>query len=345
MSVTGNGDAKGFVEMHVGYKKVAKARSWICVTQWKRRRNVAKAARVATGYRERRREKKSLSKERCDKRRRSEIRDKNREEKSGPRFAGCDGGARSGLSHVDFGVKATIQSVDEASAEKNKGWLQMRSNSIGELIIQGHRLKWPEVKEEKERERRVPSFWEVGRPRSHFSSSDSARTWPFSEIGLFVSLFLFFFLLQSHLRCTNYFLDYSNALSWSPHLIISPDQARDMEYLISPFENSLGNIGSPSLSRELLFLVSHSRSSLRSFLLDIWDWMTTYILGVSMAYYQVLADCIHPNKYCWMESPAVAASLKSHQGVLFLRLFQCPLFVFVFLLKFHFGWRSGWILH
>lgn len=28
--------------------------------------------------------------------------DGSREEKSGPRFAGCDGGARSGLSHVDF---------------------------------------------------------------------------------------------------------------------------------------------------------------------------------------------------------------------------------------------------
>lgn len=26
-----------------------------------------------------------------------------------------------GLSHVDFGVKATIQSVDQASAEKNTG--------------------------------------------------------------------------------------------------------------------------------------------------------------------------------------------------------------------------------
>lgn len=33
MPVTGNRDAKGFVEMHVGYKKVAKARSCIRVTQ------------------------------------------------------------------------------------------------------------------------------------------------------------------------------------------------------------------------------------------------------------------------------------------------------------------------
>lgn len=48
--------------------------------------------------------------------------DEGREEKSGPRFAGCNGGAKSGLSHVDFGVKATIQSADEASARgKKKG--------------------------------------------------------------------------------------------------------------------------------------------------------------------------------------------------------------------------------
>lgn len=33
MSVTGNRDAKGFIEMHVGYKTVAKARSCIRVTQ------------------------------------------------------------------------------------------------------------------------------------------------------------------------------------------------------------------------------------------------------------------------------------------------------------------------
>lgn len=70
MSVTGNRDAKGFVEMHVGYKKVAKARSCIRVTQCKRRWNVAKAARVATGCRGK---KKGLSQERCDKRRRAEM--------------------------------------------------------------------------------------------------------------------------------------------------------------------------------------------------------------------------------------------------------------------------------
>lgn len=46
--------------------------------------------------------------------------DESREEKSGPRFAGCDGGAKSGLSHVDFGVKATIYSADEASAREKK---------------------------------------------------------------------------------------------------------------------------------------------------------------------------------------------------------------------------------
>lgn len=53
-----------------------------------------------------------------EKRRRGKIRQKNsgdesKEEKSGPRFAGCDGGAKSGLSHVDLRVKATIQSADE----------------------------------------------------------------------------------------------------------------------------------------------------------------------------------------------------------------------------------------
>lgn len=44
-----------------------------------------------------------------------------RKEKSGPRFAGCDGGAKSGLSHVDFGVKATIYNADEESARAQTG--------------------------------------------------------------------------------------------------------------------------------------------------------------------------------------------------------------------------------
>ena len=41
--------------------------------------------------------------------------DESREEKSVPRFAGCDGGAnKSGLSHVDFEAKATRQSAESA---------------------------------------------------------------------------------------------------------------------------------------------------------------------------------------------------------------------------------------
>ena len=41
--------------------------------------------------------------------------DESREELSVPRFAGCDGGAnKSGLSHVDFEAKATIQSAESA---------------------------------------------------------------------------------------------------------------------------------------------------------------------------------------------------------------------------------------
>lgn len=47
--------------------------------------------------------------------------DESRQENSGPRFAGCDGGAKAGLSHVGFGVKATIQSADEESAKGKNG--------------------------------------------------------------------------------------------------------------------------------------------------------------------------------------------------------------------------------
>lgn len=47
--------------------------------------------------------------------------DESREELSVPRFAGCDGGAnKSGLSHVDSGVKATTQSTEESAREHCK---------------------------------------------------------------------------------------------------------------------------------------------------------------------------------------------------------------------------------
>ncbi|CAP97607.1 hypothetical protein PCH_Pc22g03190 [Penicillium rubens Wisconsin 54-1255] len=127
VSVTDNTDAKGFVDMHVGYKKVA-------------RRSRGKKA-----YRRRRlRQEETIGYE-------------SRKEKSGPRFAGCDGGAKSGLSHVDFGVKATIYNADEESARAQTG------------------VKWPEGKEEKEK-RRVPYLLGGRKGRPNFSSSDSAGT-------------------------------------------------------------------------------------------------------------------------------------------------------------------------
>lgn len=163
-------------------------------------------------------------------------------------------------------------------------------------------VAWREGRE-REREREEGSFLlgdRKGRPRVqpwNFSSSDSARTWPFSDIGLFQFLCFFVSLLQ-RVICTillHYSIEFNCLLSWSPHLIISHDQARGTEYVISAFENSLGNIGVPRvrLSGELLFLVSPSGFSPRSFLLGIGDWMITHLLGVSMAYYPVLADWLH----------------------------------------------------
>lgn len=119
----------------------------------------------------------------------------------------------------------------------------MSSNSNKELRIEGHRLKWPEEKEE--RERRVPSFWEFGR----VAPGPISRHLTQPELDLFRILGSFNFFVLSHLH---YFLDYSNLIVYchaSPHLIISHDQARGTEYVISAFENSLGNIGVPNTSQ------------------------------------------------------------------------------------------------
>lgn len=113
-----------------------------------------------------------------------------------------------GLSHVDFGVKATIQSVDQASAEKNTGWLQMSSKDIGELIYPRTQVEvaWREEERKRERERAEGSFLLGGRsppgPISRHLTQPELDL--FRKLGSlfllfpFVSfLFFFFFVTKS----------------------------------------------------------------------------------------------------------------------------------------------------
>lgn len=113
------------------------------------------------------------------------------------------------------------------------------------MRIQGHRLKWPE--EKRERERREGGLLPFGRSEGSPPGPISRHlTQPELDLFRILGSFNFFVTKSSAL----FFLDYSNEfnclLSRSPHLIISHDQARGTEYVISAFENSLGNIGVPS---------------------------------------------------------------------------------------------------
>lgn len=81
----------------------------------------------------------------------------------------------------------------------------MSSNSNRELIIQGHRLKWPEEKEERERGGFLPFGRSEGSPPGPISRH---LTQP--ELDLFRILGSFSFFLTCHLY---YFLDYSNGFN------------------------------------------------------------------------------------------------------------------------------------
>ena len=121
--------------------------------------------------------------------------DESREEKSVPRFAGCDGGAnKSGLSHVDFEAKATIQSAESARETLQ---ISSNSNSNRELRVQGHCFEWPGEKEEKAR----GEFWNRKPWQSpQLSSSDSA-----SNLVRPLDLFGILFGLCQHMQSATYF--------------------------------------------------------------------------------------------------------------------------------------------